>query len=114
MTTKERAVQTVIDCLDEIKKLNKEWKMNRKSVEDFVRIKCEHSLLKYANNIIVHECPQCKKRYVLAREKHFGIDEIVNFFMEIYDGSEAIKLYMLTKMKETTSNEEKNWTLFGK
>ena len=75
--------------------------MKRKDIEDFVRIKCEHSLLQYADDLLIHECPQCHKRYALPKMKHFGIDKIIEFFMEIYDGSEAVKLYLLGKMKET-------------
>jgi len=78
----------------------------RKGVEDFIRIKVENCMLKDANNVLIHECPKCRTRYNVPQEKHFGVEAVVNFIMEIYDGSEAVKLYILGIMARQWGRNE--------
>ena len=75
---------------------------DRKSVEDFTRISVQHRLMQHTDSdMIIHECPKCKTRYPFNIGKPFGVEAVVNFIMEIYDRSEAVKTALLMMLKES-------------
>ena len=81
---------------------------DKKNLKEFLTYSIQNKILIAGDSdVFVHECPNCKRRYPFTIGKPMAVDNIVNFIMEIQEGSDAVKISLLNMMCNKLDEWEK-------
>lgn len=72
-----------------------------KNLREYLMIEISHRILLYGEgSVLAVECKKCNHRTPINISKPTACDSIVDFIMEIKENSEAVKIALLSAMRE--------------